>query len=90
MNVSGSSESARTLGDDVIKCVSQVVNETGNIDSKLKELGRSFKDEEYEDIKNAIEKVQKATMDVLETLKAIKPKLDRYAAILDEASLKLS
>ena len=89
MDVSGNSQSARTLGDDVVRCAGRVVTETGDIDSKLKALGRTFKDEQYEDIKSAIEKVQKATLDILPVLQAVKPKLDQYASILDRARLNL-
>ena len=89
MDVSGNSQSARTLGDDVVRCAGRVVTETGDIDSKLKALGRTFKDEQYEDIKSAIEKVQKATLDILPVLQAVKPKLDEHASILDRARLNL-
>lgn len=89
MNVNGNSESARTLGDDVVRCAGQVINATGEIDGALKRLGSSFKDEQYSEISGAIQKIQKATLDILPTLQAVKPKLDQYASILDRARLKL-
>lgn len=89
MNVSGNAEGARSLGDDVVKCAGEIVNATGEIDSELKKLGDSFKDEQYSEISGAIKKIQRATLDILPTLQAVKPKLDQYASILDRAQMKL-
>lgn len=89
MGVNGNADSARTLGDDVVKCTGDVVNATGEIDAALKKLGSTFKDEQYAEINGAIQKIQKATYEILPVLQAIKPKLDQYASILDRSRMKL-
>lgn len=84
MIVSGSSEEARTLAENLMKVTKYIIDATKEMSKNVRELRSSFQDDGFDEVEAVVAKVILETNNSLDDIAIVYRQLKRYADILDE------